>query len=54
MTKDAVIQQFDACIVSLEEEIARIESGACDDAALDKLSGYSLKPEFRETVGKYW
>ena len=54
MTKNSIVQQFDECISSLEEEIALIEGGSCDDAALDKMSAYAIKPEYQSTVGKYW
>lgn len=54
MAATEVLQQFDACISSLEEEIALIEGGSCDDVALDALSSYSVKPEFMTSLGPLW
>lgn len=52
MTNENVLNQFNECILSLEEEIVRI--GTCDDAALDLISDHDIKPEFYECVGKLW
>ena len=54
MTNDTVLKRFDACIVSLELEIARIEGGECDDGDLAAMCDYAILPEFESSVGKLW
>mmetsp|Transcript_7161 Transcript_7161/g.12016 ORF Transcript_7161/g.12016 Transcript_7161/m.12016 type:complete len:158 (+) Transcript_7161:143-616(+) len=53
MTYDATVQQFDACIQSLEKVIALLEGGNCDEVALQTLSAHPIDPEFMKTVGKF-